>query len=84
MPKRFDSGVFGPERAALMKAVFETAWAKVVVTPKDSAALSSHLAGAIVEMVNAGVTDRGELTAKALVALASARGISGEWMIKPD
>jgi hypothetical protein len=84
MPRRFDSGVFGPDRAALMKSVFDAAWAKVVVTSEDSEALSNHLAGAIVEMVNAGVTDRGELTAKALVALASARGISGEWMIKPD
>jgi hypothetical protein len=84
MPKRFDSGVFGPERAKLMKDVFDKAWAKVVVTPEDSGALSSHLAGAIVEMVNAGVTDSGQLTARALVALASAKGISGEWMIKPD
>jgi hypothetical protein len=84
MPKRFDSGVFGPERAKLMKGVFDTAWAKVVVAPEDSVALSNHLAGAIVEMVNAGVTDSGQLTAKALVALASAKGISGEWMIKRD
>jgi hypothetical protein len=67
-----------------MKAVFDAAWAKVVVTPKDSAMLSNHLAGAIVEMVDAGVTDREKLTAQALVALASAKGISGEWMIKRD
>jgi hypothetical protein len=84
MPKRFDTGVFGPERAALMKAVFDSAWAKVVATPEDSSALSNHLAGAIVDMVNAGVTDSGQLTAKALVALASAKGIAGEWMIKRD
>jgi hypothetical protein len=84
MPKRFDSGVFGPERAKLMKGVFDRAWAKVHVTPEDSVALSNHLAGAIVEMVNAGVTDSEQLTAKALVALASAKGISGEWMIKRD
>jgi hypothetical protein len=84
MPKRFDSGVFGPERSTLMKAVVEAAWAKVVVTPKDSPLLSNHLAGVIVEMVDAGVTDREKLTSQALVALALAKGLSGEWMIKQD
>jgi hypothetical protein len=84
MPKRFDSGVFGPERAKLMRAVFDTAWAKVIVTPEDSATLSDHLAGAIVEMVNAGVTDSEKLIVHALVALASAKGVSGEWMVKRD
>jgi hypothetical protein len=84
MPKRFDSGVFGPERAALMKAAFDAAWVKVVATSEDSPALSNHLAGAIVEMVNAGITDSAVLISKALVALASAKGISGEWMIKRE
>jgi hypothetical protein len=35
-------------------------------------------------VVNSGVTDREKLTAQALVALASAKGIYGEWMIKRD
>jgi hypothetical protein len=84
MPKRFDSGVFDPELAKLMKDAFAHAWAKVHVAPEDSAAASHHLAGAIVEMVAAGTRDGEQLTARALVALASAKGIAGEWMIKRD
>jgi hypothetical protein len=84
MPKRFDSGVFGPELARLMKEAFADAWAKVHITPEDSAAARHHLAGAIVEMVGAGIRDGEQLTARALVALASAKGITGEWMIKRD
>jgi hypothetical protein len=84
MPARFDSGVFDPELASLMKGVFEDAWAKVQVAPEDSAAASHHLAGAIVEMVGAGIRDGEQLTARALVALTTAKGIAGEWMIKRD
>jgi hypothetical protein len=84
MPKRFDSGVFDPELAQLMKNAFANAWAKVHVAPEDSEAASHHLAGAIVEMASAGIRDGGQLTARALVALASAKGISGEWMIERE
>jgi hypothetical protein len=84
MPKRFDSGVFEPELAKLMKDAFADAWAKVHVAPEDSEAASHHIAGAIVEMVSAGTRDAKQLTAGALVALASAKGIAGEWMIKRD
>ena len=84
MPKRFDSGVFEPELAKLMKDAFSHAWAKVHVVPEDSEAASHHIAGAIVEMVNAGMRDSDQLTAGALVALASAKAIAGEWMIKRD
>jgi hypothetical protein len=84
MPKRFDSGIFDPELAQLMKEAFANAWAKVHVAPEDSAVASLHLAGAIVEMVGAGTRDVEQLTAKALVALASAKGLTGEWMIKRD
>jgi hypothetical protein len=84
MPKRFDSGVFDPELARPMKNAFANAWAKVWakvhVAPEDSAAASQHLAGAIVEMVGAGIRDGEQLTAGALVALTSAKGIVGEWM----
>jgi hypothetical protein len=84
MPQRFDSGIFAPDLAQLMKDVFERAWAKVHIAPEDSAAASHHLAGAVVEMVGAGMRDSEQLTARALVALASAKGIAGEWMIKRD
>jgi hypothetical protein len=84
MPARFDSGVFDPELASLMKGAFEDAWAKVQVAPEDREAASHHIAGAIVEMVNGGTRDPKQLTAAALVALASAKGIAGEWIIKRD
>jgi len=84
MSKRFDSGVFGPELAKLMKEAFENAWAKVDVALGDSEAASHHIAGAIVEMVGAGTRDSKQLTAGALVALAAAKDIAGEWMIKRD
>ena len=84
MPARFDSGVFDPELASLMKGAFEDAWAKVQVAPEDREAASHHIAGAIVEMVAAGTRNGEQLTARALVALASAKGIAGEWMIKRD
>jgi hypothetical protein len=84
MPARFEGGVFEPELAKLMTSAFEGAWAKVLVSPADSAAASHHLAEAIVEMVRAGSRDREQLVASALVSLASAKGISGEWMIRPQ
>jgi hypothetical protein len=84
MPKRFDSGVFEPELAKLMKDAFADAWAKVHVAPEDSEAASHHIAGAIVEMVKLGTRDTKQLSAGALKALASAKGIAGEWMIKRD
>ena len=83
MPVRFDSGVFDPELASLMKGASEDAWAKVQVAP-DREAASHQIAGAIVEMVSGGTRDPKQLTAGALVALASAKGITGEWMIKRD
>jgi hypothetical protein len=84
MPERFDSGVFEPGLAKLMKDAFANAWAKVHVAPEDREAASHHMAGAIVEKVNAGVRDSEQLTAGALMALASAKGITGEWMVKRD
>jgi hypothetical protein len=84
MPKWFDSGIFDPELAQLMKQAFANAWAKVRVAPEDSAAASFHFAGAIVEMVGAGIRDVDQLTARALMALASAKGLTGDWMIKRD
>jgi hypothetical protein len=35
MPERFDSGVFEPELAKLMKDAFANAWAKVHVARED-------------------------------------------------
>ncbi|WP_158818643.1 hypothetical protein [Methylocapsa sp. S129] len=67
-----------------MKDAFANVWARVHVAPEDSAAVSHHLAGAIVEMVGAGTRGSEQLTVRALVALASAKGIAGEWMIKRD
>jgi hypothetical protein len=58
--------------------------AKVHVGPEDSETASHHIAGVMVEMVGAGMRDRKQLTARPLVALASAKGIVGEWMIKLD
>jgi hypothetical protein len=84
MPERFDSGVFGPELAKLMKDAFADAWAKVHVAREDREAASHHIAGAIVEKVNQGMRDSEQLAAAALVALASAKGITGEWMVKRD
>ena len=77
MPVRFDSGVFDPELTKWMKDAFADAWAKVHVAPEHSEAASHHIAGAIVEMANAGTRDAKQLTAGVLVALASAKGISG-------
>ena len=82
MPKRFDSGVFDPERAELMKRAFAEALAQVKLEPEDETAAKHHLAGAIVELVSAGVSAHDELVSKALISLASAKVLSGEWMIR--
>src|ERR1700722_11573079 len=84
MPERFDSGVFEPELAKLMKDAFANALAKVHVAPEDREAASHHIAGAIVEKVNAGVRDSEQLTAGAVVGLASAKGNTGEWSGKRE
>jgi hypothetical protein len=82
MPTRFDTGVFEPEIASLMKSAFQAALAKVYVAPEDEIVAKYHLAGAIVELVSRGARDHDELVAKALASLASVQGLSGEWMIR--
>jgi hypothetical protein len=82
MPTRFDTGIFEPELAKLMKSAFQAALAKVSVAPEDEIVAKHHLAGAIVELVGAGARDRDHIVAKALASLASGEGLSGEWMIK--
>lgn len=82
MPTRFDTGIFEPELAKLMKSVLQTALANVQVAHDDEIAAKHHLAGVIVELVGAGARDHDHIVAKALASLASAKGLSGEWMIK--
>jgi hypothetical protein len=81
LPTRFDTGIFEPEVAKLMKTALEAAVAKTRVAHEDEIAAKHHLAGVIVEIVGAGARDHKEVVAKALASLASAK-LSGEWMIE--
>ena len=82
MPKILGAAVLDPELSMLARQVFASAVTQIEVMPEDEAAAKDHLAGMIVELVSAGARKHDELVSKALISLASAKSLSGEWMIR--
>jgi hypothetical protein len=74
MPTRFDTGIFEPVLAKLMKSAFQSALAKVHVVHDDEVVAKHHLAGVVVELVGAGARDHDEIVAKALRRWPPPRG----------
>jgi hypothetical protein len=76
MPERFDSDVYPPEVAKLMKEAFEAAWPKVALIGKNRELTRQLLASAIIDEVNAGMQDRDRIVAGAMAAMAVAQNVS--------
>jgi hypothetical protein len=73
MPERFDSGIYGPQTSALMKSALNSAWTQVDPDPRDAELIRLTLAGAIIDLVDAGITSHDALVEGALKALDSAK-----------
>jgi hypothetical protein len=73
MPERFDSGIYGPQTSALMKSALNNAWTQVDPDPRDAELIRLTLAGAIIDLVDAGITSHDALVEGALKALDSAK-----------
>jgi hypothetical protein len=73
MPERFNSNVYNPLTAALMKNAFEIAWLKCRPSRVDEAMTRTLLASAIIDQVDAGEITRDRIVAGALATLAVAR-----------
>jgi hypothetical protein len=76
MPERFDSDVYPPEVAKLMKEAFEAAWPKAAMIGRNRELTRQLLASAIIDQVNAGVQDQDRIVAGAIAAMAVARNVS--------
>jgi hypothetical protein len=72
LPERFESKVYPPELAKLMKDAFAAAWPKVGLIGKNRELTRQLLASAIIDQVDAGERNPIEIAAAAVVVLASA------------
>jgi hypothetical protein len=73
MPERFDSGIYEPQTAALMRSALNSAWTQVDPDPRDAELIRLTLAGAIIDLVDAGITSHDALVEGARKALDSAK-----------
>jgi hypothetical protein len=76
MPERFESQAYAPETTRLMKDALDEAWRKVEHGEKDVELARKLLASAILDLVNAGASDREKIAAAAIATLAVARNVS--------
>jgi hypothetical protein len=76
MPNRFESNVFDPATAALMRAALELALRKRKPSRADEAMTRTLLASAIIDQANAGERVRQKIVEQALATLAMAQNIS--------
>ena len=72
MPERFESGVYSPEDAKLLKDAFDEAWPRVEPVGKDRELARQLLATAVIDQVESGVRDRDEIVEVAIAMLAAA------------
>jgi hypothetical protein len=77
MPSRFDTGVYSPETAALMKKAIEIAWSKIQTPPKDAELVRLLFASTIIDYVEMGVSDAEQLANFAIEQLNAALRIAG-------
>jgi hypothetical protein len=76
MPARFDTGVYSPETAALMKKAVEIAWGKLQTPPKDAELARLLFASTIIDYVEMGVSDAEQLASYAIERLAAAQRLA--------
>jgi hypothetical protein len=57
MPSRFESGVYPPDVAAMMREALDRAWARVQAVSKDAELTRLLLASAIIDLVEEGLSD---------------------------
>jgi hypothetical protein len=57
MPARFESGVYPPGVAAMMTKALDGAWVRVQAMSKDAELTRLLLAGAIIDLVEAALSD---------------------------
>jgi hypothetical protein len=73
MPERFDFGIYCPQTSDLMNSALNSAWTQVDPDPRDTELIRLTLAGAIIDLVDAGITSHDALVEGALKALDSAK-----------
>ena len=81
MPTRFDSGVYGPETAGLMKEALAIAWGKIQVPARDAELVRLLFASAIVDHVDRGVLDAEQLASYAIQQLDAAQRLVGSRVV---
>jgi hypothetical protein len=84
MPERFDSGIYEPQTSALMKGALDSAWTQVRRNSRDAELIRLLLAGAIIDLVDAGVDDHQMLVEGALKALDAAKKVTHGVIQKPS
>jgi hypothetical protein len=76
MPERFESNVFDPATASLMKSALDAAVLKCKPSWVDEKETRTLLASAIIDLVNAGEWRLASIVDEALAVLAVAQNIS--------
>jgi hypothetical protein len=76
MPTRFDSGVYRPETAGLMKEALEIAWSKIKTPARDAELVRLLFASAIIDHVDNGVLDAEQLASRAIEQLDAAQRLT--------
>jgi hypothetical protein len=76
MPTRFDSGVYRPETAGLMREALEIAWRTIQAPPRDAELVRLLFASAIIDYVDMGVLDAEELASHAIKQLNAAQRLA--------
>jgi hypothetical protein len=76
MPTRFDSGVYRPETAGLMKEALEIAWRKIQPPVHDAELVRLLFASAIIDHIDNGVFDAEQLASRAIEELGAAQRLA--------
>jgi hypothetical protein len=84
MPERFDSGIYEPQMAAIMKSALDSAWTQVQPDSREAELIRLIMAGAIIDLVDAGIIAREALVEGALKALDSAKRATRDVVQKPS
>ena len=77
VPTRFDSGVYRPETAGLMKEALEIAWGKIQAPARDAELVRLLFASAIIDYVDMGVLDAEQLASYAIEQFNAAQRLAG-------
>jgi hypothetical protein len=84
MPGRFDSGIYEPQTSTIMKSELDSAWTQAQPDSRDAELIRVLLAGAIIDLVDAGIVDHELLVDGALKALDAAKRVTDGVVQKPS